>query len=82
VKCEKYCEWMSLYFDRELDQIFVEDLLEHLSLCKNCMAVFRTMEKTITLFRSYYKCRSCRVPKKVTTQVFYRLQIIYEKHKI
>ncbi|MGC8805416.1 MAG: anti-sigma factor family protein [Candidatus Ratteibacteria bacterium] len=81
MKCEKYLELISLYLDRELDQILIDDLEEHLSLCANCLAFFHTMEKTASLSRTYYKQRCCKVPRDVSLQVFYKLRIIYKKEK-
>jgi len=81
VKCEKYLELISLYLDGELDQVLLDDIEEHLSLCQECMAFFNTMEKTLSLSRTYYRKKICRVPKNVSTRMFYQLRIIYRKDK-
>ncbi|HPP08419.1 MAG TPA: zf-HC2 domain-containing protein [bacterium] len=81
MKCEKYLELISLYLDKELDQMLIDDLEEHLSLCARCLALFHTMEKTVSLSRTYYKQRHCKVPRNVSSQIFYHLRIIYKKEK-
>ncbi len=81
MKCEEYLELISMYLDRDLDPKDAEDLEEHLSLCKNCMAIFHTLEKTILLSYNYYRKKYCRVPKKVSARVFYELRIRYEKQR-
>jgi len=81
MKCKKYCELISLYLDRELDQMLIDEIEEHLSLCRNCLAFFHTMEKTVSLSRTYYKYRCCKVPRNVSSQIFYRLRIIYKEEK-
>ncbi|MCM8758568.1 MAG: zf-HC2 domain-containing protein [Candidatus Omnitrophica bacterium] len=82
MRCEKYFQLISMYLDRELDQILLDDLQEHISLCENCMAFLKTMEKTIALSRAYYHKKCGRVPKSVSEHMFYHLRIIYKKRKI
>ncbi|MCM8764715.1 MAG: zf-HC2 domain-containing protein [Candidatus Omnitrophica bacterium] len=81
MKCEKYLELISLYIDRDLEQDLIDVLEEHLSLCRDCMVFFHTMEKTVALSRTYYKKKCCRVPKAVSTKIFYNLRLIYKKEK-
>lgn len=81
MKCEKYLELISMYLDRELNKNIVEELEEHFAFCKNCMAIYHTLEKTISLSCNYYRKKCSRVPKKVSARVFYELRIRYEKHR-
>jgi len=81
MKCEECLELLSLYLDKELDQKSLNALKEHLALCKNCMAVFHTLEKTISLSFNYYKKNYHKVPRKVSSQVFYEIRIRYKKSR-
>ncbi len=79
MNCRKYLELISLYLDREIDQLLIEELEEHLSLCENCLNLFNTLSKTIDLSRNYYKKKYSKVPKTVSTMVIYQLRLIYRK---
>lgn len=77
--CFELFEILSEYLDRELDPVISEDLVRHIEICSKCFALYRTMEKTIKLSRDYYDKTNKPVPKKVSKNVFYHLEIHYRK---
>ena len=78
MKCKDVFQLLSEYIDRQLKKEIEEIIEEHIRECERCLALMKTLEKTLSLSKKIYGRRH-RVPKKVIEQVYYEVRIRYRK---
>ncbi len=63
--------------DNELEDELRSLMREHFLVCRKCMSLLNTMEKTICFSREMNKAE--KVPSKVISRVCYEIHVRYEK---
>jgi predicted anti-sigma-YlaC factor YlaD len=79
MKCCDFDELISAYLDADISDALLARLEAHFRDCEHCLAMYRTMKKTLVLSREYYRMQYRPVPRAVSEQVLVTLRIHYRK---
>ena len=53
VNCKELYRFISDFIDEDLDAVFEEEMMEHISECEHCRSMFNTLRKTKQLLYNY-----------------------------
>ncbi|MCM8772687.1 MAG: zf-HC2 domain-containing protein [Candidatus Omnitrophica bacterium] len=77
MNCKKVIKLISDYIDKEIEETQREIVEEHLKICRRCLSILNTIEKTIFLSKTLYKRK--KVPKRIEKTLYYQIRIRYKK---